>query len=283
MNYHSPSFIEFETGYAPIPAEIVNIEKATEKEKVFTLKLPGNQKLNYLPCQFVMVSVFGFGEAPISICSGPEDNELKLCIRNVGSLTGHIHKMNIGDFIGIRGPYGNGFPVEAIKSKDILLVAGGLGLAPLRSLIRYILANRSEFGKFMLLYGSKKISDRLFTSDIEDWNKLEDIDFHETVDVADQTWEGNIGLITQLFKFIDPDPKNTVGVVVGPPVMYRFVIREMLNKKLHISQIYMDLERRMRCGMGKCGHCQINEIFVCQKGPVFNYAEMIELNLKEAL
>lgn len=275
--------VEYGSQYLPIPAKIAKIETLTENEKLYTLELPDGLPFESRPCQFVMVSLYGFGEAPISIASGPDDRDLVLCIRKVGSLTNKIHELKEGDIVGIRGPYGNGFPVEKLEGKDLLFVAGGLGLAPLRSLIRYVLAHRRDFGEFTLFYGCKTQHDRLFINEIEEWENRDDINFHETVDIGDLNWNKNVGLITSLFKFFDNPSQDTMAFIVGPPVMYRFVIRELLKKGVLLPNIYMDLERRMRCGLGKCGHCQMNAVYVCQDGPVFNYHEMIEQNLREAL
>ena len=268
-------------GFLPTPAKITKVVEATKLEKIFTLEFPDGTKMDHLPCQFVMVSIFGFGEAPISICSGPDDDQFQICVRKVGSLTGKIHELNVGDVIGVRGPYGNGFPVEVLKGKDLLFVAGGLGLAPLRSLIHYVLKHRDQYNRFILLYGSKKPEERLFTNELDDWEQRNDVEFYESVDIADPEWEGNIGLITSLFKVVKIDPEKTLGFMVGPPIMYKFVLKEMQKKKLSDKNIYADLERRMRCGLGKCGHCQMNEVYVCQKGPVFNYSELTQM--KEAL
>lgn len=267
-------FLTMETGYVPVEAKITKITQPTEYEKVFTLDFPHKEHLKFLPCQFVMVSIFGFGEAPISICSSPDDDEFQLCVRKVGSLTNKMHSFEVGDFIGIRGPYGNGFPVEVLEGKDLLFTAGGLGLAPLRSLIRYVLQNREKFGKFTLLYGSRSPQDRLFAEEISEWETSEFVDFHETVDIAEEDWMGNVGLITSLFPMIGIDPEKTIGVIVGPPIMYQFVVREMLKKEITDENIFMSLERRMRCGLGKCGHCQMNGVYVCQEGPVFNYVDV---------
>ncbi len=271
------------SNYIPLIATITNINQLTAHEKLFNISIEGLKQPNHQPGQFYMVSIFGFGEAPISICSSPDDKNIQLCVRKVGSLTSKLHSMNLGDTFGVRGPYGHGFPVNDFKGKDLLLVAGGLGLAPLRSFIRYIFQHRKDFKDFTLLYGSKKPEDRLFTEEINEWSSDKNVRFIETVDIAEPNWNGNIGLITMLFKFIEPDPKKTMALIIGPPVMYRFVIREMLKKNISIHQIYMDLERRMRCGLGKCGHCQLNGVYVCQQGPVFKYSDMIEWNLKEAL
>ncbi len=268
-------------GYVPVVAEIAKIEELTSWEKRFTFKLP--KKIIYKPCQFVMVSIPGFGEAPISITSGPDDPALQLTVRNVGSLTNKIHSLKKGDVIGIRGPFGNGFPVEILEGQDILLVCGGLGLAPLNSLIRYILANRKKFGDFNLLYGCKHPNERLYVKEMEDWKKSKDVEFHETVDIGESGWEGNVGLITSLFPKINPKPYGCVASIVGPPIMYKFVIRELMKKNFNFKQIYVSLERRMRCGLGKCGHCQMNEMYVCQDGPIFCYNDILTDSVKEAL
>ncbi len=275
--------VKLEQDYIPMPAKLISIENITRYEKLYTLNIENGQKIYSKPCQFVMVSLFGFGEAPISICSGPDDDKLQLCVRKVGMLTSRLHELKVGDLIGIRGPYGNGFPVDVLKDKDVLLIGGGLGLAPLRSLIRYTMEHRADFKKLTILYGSQKPTDRLFVNEINQWKTDDNIEYHETVDTADQTWNGNVGVITTLFNHIDPDPNKTIAVIVGPPVMYRFVIHELLDRYFNVKQIYVDLERRMRCGLGKCGHCQMNEVYVCQSGPIFSFNDIVDQNLKEAL
>jgi NAD(P)H-flavin reductase len=192
-----------------------------------------------------------------------------------------MHALKAGDTLGIRGPYGNGFPVEKIAGKDVLFVCAGLGLAPLRSLILYCLENRAQFRRFITLYGVKRPSERLFRDELAAWAKDERMELHETVDRPEEGWAGNVGVITTLFDKIEVDPLETVAVIVGPPVMYKFAVLELLRRGIMESRIYMSLERRMRCGLGKCGHCQMNGIYVCQEGPVFCYSEVKKV--KEAL
>lgn len=267
------------SSFIPIPATIEDVRSLTEKEKLFTIRLDKGQRLSYRPCQFVMVSIFGIGEAPISISSPPsfETDRIELCIRAVGNLTNAIHRLVQRSRIGIRGPFGNGFPIERIAGKDVIVVAGGLGLAPLRSLIKYLLQNREMYGRVILLIGAKRPRDILFTEEVTEWEKSPHMETYITVDVAEPSWSGHVGVITNLFKYIDIDPARTLAAVVGPPIMYGFVARELLAKGLFEGNIYLDLERRMRCGIGKCGHCQINGIYLCQNGPVLSYLEARKL------
>ena len=183
--------------------------------------------------------------------------------------------------MGIRGPYGNGFPLDMLGGKDILFIAGGIGLFPLRSLIQYVIDRRDAYGKVTLLFGARSPSNRLFVDELAEWDKNPDIEFHETVDVGDDTWKGNVGVITKLIPKVEVDPEKTVAIIVGPPVFYRFVIGELKRKGIADENIVMSLERRMKCGVGKCGHCQINGVYVCQEGPVFTLAQ--QRNLREAV
>jgi sulfhydrogenase subunit gamma (sulfur reductase) len=255
----------------------------THIDTVFTMKLPEGVSLGHRPGQFVEVSVFGIGEAPISISSSPSrsNGTFELCVRRVGDVTSAIHKMKVGDSVGIRGPFGRGFPIEKFRGKDMLFAPGGLGLAPLRSLINQVLDERALFGRVILLYGATDPSVLLFKKELDLWAKLKDIEFHVTVDRGNETWTGNVGVITTLFKNFSVYPRNTVAVTVGPPAMYRFVLMEFLSKGIPEGNIYFSLERRMKCGIGKCGHCQINQVYACQCGPVFPYSEI--RGLEEAL
>ena len=217
-------------------------------------------------------------EAPISISSPPtQTDSFELCVRNVGVLTNEMHKLDAGDRIGIRGPYGNGFDVSEFEGKDIIYVAGGLGLAPLRSLIKLTLdeSRRKDFGRITILYGAKNPTELLFADELVEWTEREDIECFVTVDRPDEAWRGHSGVITTLFKKLSTiDPKNTIVPIVGPPVMYKFAILEAFTLGVSESQIKLSLERRMKCGVGKCGHCQINGIYVCKEGPVFSYAQI---------
>ena len=264
--------------YQPTLAEMVKIERLTKTEKLFTLHLEGGRDLGHRAGQFVEVSVFGIGEAPISVTSSPSRNGVfELCVRQAGDVTGALHRMAPGSTVGIRGPFGNGFPIEQMRGKDLLFAPGGLGLPPLRSLINQVLDERESFGRVIILYGAKNPSELLFKDDLAKWEARDDVELHVTVDRADESWTGNVGVITTLFPKITVTPRSTVAVTVGPPVMYRFVLMELLGKGIQDGSIFLSLERRMKCGLGKCGHCQINNVYVCQKGPVFSYAQLKEL------
>lgn len=269
--------------YVPEMARLAEVRPMTELEKYFKIELPNDRNLGHDPGQFVMLSIPGVGEAPISISSSPSrsNGSFELCVRNVGDVTGALHRMEPGQLVGIRGPYGHGFPIERMRGRDMLFAPGGLGLAPLRSLINQVLDERGTFGRVMILYGAKRPAELLFRDELDEWAARDDVEFHVTVDRADEDWEGNVGVITTLFPKITVDPRNTVAVTCGPPIMYRFVLMEMLGKGLSESQIYLSLERRMKCGVGKCGHCQINDLYCCQEGPVFTYAQI--KNVPEAL
>jgi sulfite reductase subunit B len=272
-----------ESVYLPTMARLVKTEQMTELEKLFTLELPEGAHLGNEPGQFVEVSLFGIGEAPISISSSPSrsNGTFEMCVRNVGDLTNAMHNLEPGALLGIRGPFGNPFPIDKMKGRDVLFVAGGLGLPPLRSLINQVLDERGFFGRVIILYGTNEPSRILFRDELAEWAGRDDVEFHMTVDRGDETWQGNIGVITTLFPKITINPRNTVATVVGPPIMYRFVLMELLGKGIPETQIYLSLERRMKCGVGKCGHCQINELYCCQDGPVFRYADI--KGLEEAL
>ena len=268
--------------YAPRLAELLKVDELTPREKAFEFKLKDGKELGQQPGQFVEVSVMGIGEAPISVSSSPTRNGIfQLAIRNVGDVTNALHNLEKGVTVGIRGPFGNGFPLQALEGKDVLLIAGGIGLFPLRSLIQYTLDRRSSFGKATLLFGSRAPAERLFLDELAAWSRSPEIEFHETVDRGDESWQGNVGVITTLIPKVDIDPRKTMAVVVGPPIMYRFVIVELKKRELPDENIIMSLERRMKCGVGKCGHCQINNVYVCQEGPVFTLAQL--RNLREAV
>jgi NAD(P)H-flavin reductase len=172
---------------------------------------------------------------------------------------------------------GNGFPVEEFKGNDVLIVAGGIGLCPTRSMIKYILDKREDFKRFLLFFGTKTPADQLFQEDLEDWRIADGMEYLEIVDNADGDWKGKVGVITQLFKDIETLSPDTKVIICGPPVMYKFVIKELEAFNIPLENIYVDLERRMKCGVGKCGHCQINDTYVCIDGPVFKFSDIKEL------
>lgn len=265
-----------ESIYLPQPARIVNVRQMTALEKLFTLELQGGLSLGHAPGQFLEVSALGVGEAPISISSSPSrsNGTFELCVRRAGDVTGALHRMQAGQVIGVRGPFGHGFPVERFQGKDILFASGGLGLAPARSLINQVLDERGKYGRVIILYGAKHPSELLFIDELAQWHGRDDVEVHLSVDRPAEGWTGNVGVITTLFPQVQVYARNTVAVVVGPPAMYRFVLMELLGKGILEGNIWLSLERRMKCGVGKCGHCQMNHIYTCQSGPVFSYAEI---------
>jgi len=264
------------TIYLPEPVRIAKVEEITETEKIFTLEFESGRPLGHEPGQFVEVSVLGVGEAPISISSSPSrsNGSFELCIRRAGDLTNVIHGKKVGDKLGIRGPFGRGFPLDKFHGKDILFVPGGLGLAPARSVINQVLDNRGKYGRVIILYGARNPDLLLFKDELKVWEERDDVELHVTVDRPDDNWAGNVGVVTTLFSKISVYPRNTVAITIGPPIIYRFVIMELLGKGIPEPNIWLSLERRMKCGVGKCGHCQINDLYACQSGPSFSYAEI---------
>lgn len=270
--------------YVPEVANIIKKERMTELETFYDVQLPGGRDLGHEPGQFVEVSIFGIGEAPISISSSHlKKGSFEMVVRRVGNVTQAFERLNEGDKIGIRGPFGQGFKTEEFEGKDIVIIAGGIGLVPLRSLINTIIDSRErkKYGRIIILYGSKTKEEFLFREELKTWEQREDIEYHVTVDRKTAGWNGKVGVITTLIPDLKLDLHRTVAAVCGPPVMYKFVILSLRSKGLKDNQIYVSLERKMKCGVGKCGHCQINNIYVCQEGPVFNYAYIEDL--KEAI
>jgi len=260
--------------YLPRMGRIVAAEQMTETERFFRIEMDGDP-LRYEPGQFVGVTVFGVGEAPISICSSPTQGDaFELTVRSVGLVTNALKKFEKGDRLGIRGPFGNHFDYEAMRGQDVLFVAGGLGLAPTRSLIRYCLDKRSDFGKVTILVGAREPSLLLFRQELQEWVERSDADTRVTVDRRDKDWKGDVGVITRLFRHIEIDPARTYALIVGPPVMFKFAVLEALASGVPEHRIICSLERHMKCGVGKCGHCQIRGIYVCREGPVFTYEQV---------
>jgi sulfite reductase subunit B len=265
--------------YLPRPATLKKVEQLTPSESYFEIELDDGRPLGHEPGQFVEVSIMGYGEAPISVSSAPDGSTFELVVRKVGDVTTRLHAMNPGDKVGIRGPFGKGFDTEGLKGKDLLFIGGGLGIVPMRSLVNHVLNHRQEYGEVTILYGCKEPCELLFRDEVEQWDNREDVNHLLSADRCPEgeCWEGEIGLITCLIPKVTFDPLSTMAIVVGPPIMYRFVIRDLLERGLPADHIIVSLERRMKCGVGKCGHCQVNGIYVCKDGPVFNYADIKDL------
>jgi sulfite reductase subunit B len=274
-----PSVIPVSSPYAPRLAKIAETKPFTEKESFYRFEFPDGQGIDYKAGQFMEVSVFGIGEAPISICSAPGNRpDLEMCVRNVGDVTRVLHGLKAGETVGLRGPFGNGFDMDSVAGMDLLFVAGGLGLAPCRSFILAALNDRKKFGHVSILYGARTPADMLYAEDLKLWAQRKDCEFLLTVDRGDANWKGNTGVITTLFrKMTRTDPAKTAAFIIGPPIMFKFAVLEALAMGLRKANIYCSLERRMKCGLGKCGHCQIRNVYVCQEGPIFSYAEVMRL------
>jgi NAD(P)H-flavin reductase len=255
----------------------VSITDLTPQEKLFRVELPDGADLDHRPGQFVQVSILGLGEAPISVASSPTRRGFfELGVRRAGTLTGAMHRLKEGDAIGIRGPFGRPFDLEGMRGKDLLLISGGCGLAPMRSLIQYAQDRPGDFGLVTILYGAKSPEDMLFKDEIRAWEASERYACAATVDDVPEgsCHDGPVGQVTRLIPPLRIDPESTVAAVVGPPAMYRCVIDELKEKGLTEDRIAVSLERQMRCGVGKCGHCTIEHLYCCLDGPVFWLSEV---------
>jgi len=266
-------------------AEITNVIRLTEMEKLFHLRIVDDadrERFRFLPGQFVMVELPGYGEVPISISSSTSNKGfLELCIRKAGTVTNALHRARRGAKVGLRGPFGTHFPLERMKGHSILLIAGGLGLAPLRAPIYYVTENRVEFRDVHILYGTKSPDQLLFDYQYESWRRIDDVNIEIIVEEPDDSWNGPVGLITELLDNVNVDPNETYAIVCGPPVMFKFVCRRLSQMGIPMDRMFVSLERRMHCGMGKCCRCNVGDTYTCTEGPVFDYWSVI--NLKEAI
>ena len=264
---------------------IINVVELTDMEKLLHLKIidPAEAELfSFLPGQFIMLELPGFGEIPLSLsCSTSRKGFIGVCVRKAGKVTNMLHKANCGVKVGVRGPFGTYFPMEKMVDHNILLIAGGLGLAPLRSPIYWINEHRSDYKDVAILYGTKNPSQILFKYQFDMWSDIYKYDMHLIVDEPDEQWEGKVGLITELFKDIAIDPQNTYAIVCGPPIMFKFVCSHLNQIGVPMNRMFVDLERRMHCGMGKCCRCMVGSTFTCVDGPVMDYWTV--MNLKEAI
>jgi NAD(P)H-flavin reductase len=266
-------------------AEISNIIHLTEMEKLFHIRILSDEermRFSFLPGQFVMLEVPGYGEVPISISSSPTNKGyIELCIRRAGTVTGILHKAKRGAKVGLRGPFGTHFPLLKMKGHNVLLIAGGLGLAPLRAPIFYVTENRSDYKEVHILYGTKDPSQLLFDYQYEQWRRIDGVNLSIIVEKPDASWRGDVGLITKLLDAMTIAPRETFAIVCGPPVMFKFVCNQLSRIGVPMNRMFVSLERRMHCGMGKCCRCNIGSTYTCVDGPVFDYWSV--MNLKEAI
>ena len=266
-------------------SQIVAAIPLTDQEKLFHIQIcdrAERESFSFLPGQFVMLELPGCGEVAISISGSSSNHEfLELCIRKVGKVTGMLHRLEAGAFVGIRGPFGTHFPMEEMAGANMLLIAGGLGIVPLRSPIYWANEHRRDFKDITILYGARNPSQILFDYQVEEWRRIYGLRMLTIVEQPDETWKGPVGMITDLFSQIPIDPDETFAIVCGPPVMFKFVCTHLSNLGLPRQRMFVSLERRMHCGMGKCCRCNVGSTFTCLDGPVFDYWTV--MNLKEAI
>ncbi|NIP42252.1 MAG: Ni/Fe hydrogenase subunit gamma [candidate division Zixibacteria bacterium] len=238
----------------------------------------GPRKFNFLPGQFNMLYVFGVGEVPISISGDPTNPEILVhTTRAVGNVTKAMDSLKSGHTIGVRGPLGTSWPVIEAEGNDVVLVAGGIGLAPLRPVMYHLLAHREHYGKIVLLYGTRTPDDILFKKELEKWRSRLDLEIHITVDRGTGSWRGNVGVVTNLIGRAPFDHLNCTAMVCGPEIMMRFSALGLQKRGVEPGDIWVSMERNMKCGIGLCGHCQMGPLFVCKDGPVFRYSEIKEI------
>ncbi len=282
VEVEAPNPVLTDNPYLPEAARIVRIYKLAERHHLFTLRFLDDRlahNFTHKPGQFVMLSVPGTGEAPISISSSPtRQGVVELCVRQTGRVTDALYRLKTNDIVGVRGPYGNGYPVETLAGHDLLMAAGGLGMAPLRSLLWYALDRRDQFNNITLMYGSKLPAEMLFRDELTALVGRSDIKCLLTVDADPAgTWTNYVGRLPSLFDHAQLDPARTHAAICGPPVVYKFVLQKLLERGFPKDHILMSLERRMKCGVGKCGHCCIGHKYTCLHGPIFTYWDAINL------
>jgi NAD(P)H-flavin reductase len=258
-----------------MPSPYVVCQVAKETPDTFTLTLEpegGEDRDGFRPGQFSMLWVFGVGELPISISGNSADRDrLVYTVRSVGQATKALVGCRTGDGVGVRGPYGVSWPVEAARGRDVIVVAGGIGLAPLRPVIYSVLGNRKDYGRLVVLYGARSPHDLLYRKELAAWSRQHEAQVLVTVDYGGLSWRGHVGVVTTLFKYARFQAANSVAMICGPEIMMRFVARELEVRGLSRQDIYLSMERNMKCGVGLCGHCQYGPHFVCRDGPVFRY------------
>jgi NAD(P)H-flavin reductase len=267
------------------PAPFVVQQNSRETGDTFTLHLgpaDGRKAHSFLPGQFNMLYVFGVGEAPISISGHPAKPEVLVhTVRAVGSVTRAMQKLTKGQTVGVRGPFGTAWPVEQAQGHDIVIVAGGIGLAPLRPVLYHVLLHRGQYGRVVLLYGARTPRDLLFARELREWRSRFDMEVEVTVDRATAEWQGSVGVVTRLIGRSPFDPASAVAFVCGPEVMIRFTIMALQGRGVTDPNIFLSMERNMKCAIGLCGHCQFGNAFVCKDGPVFRYDRLPFFGLRE--
>lgn len=257
-------------------ARVVAVDRETHDTFTLTVTAANGEPLEpFQPGQFSMLYVFGVGELPISISGDPADAErLVYTVRSVGQATHALVSRKPGDVIGVRGPFGTSWPVKEARGKDVLIVAGGIGLAPLRPVIYHVLRNRDDYVRLIVLYGARSPRDLLYRKQLAEWGRAPDTQVLVTVDYGGLSWRGHVGVVTTLFRQLRLHPAETAAFICGPEIMMRYVIRMLEARGVSPNDIHLSMERNMKCGAGFCGHCQLGPYFVCKDGPVFSYRQI---------
>ncbi|MEN6474083.1 MAG: FAD/NAD(P)-binding protein [Syntrophaceae bacterium] len=271
--------------YVPIPVEVVKIITEVDTKDIKTFRFgfvnkEDEEKFAYIPGQFAELSIFGKGESPIGIASSPtQKGYIEFTVQKAGVVTSALHEMEEGTLMGVRGPLGNSWPLEYLEGKDIVVVGGGFAFTTLRSLINYMLHddNRKRFGKITCIYGARTPGLLIYKEELEAWGKRDDINLNVTVDKGDATWKGREGFVPTVCKEVAPSSENAVAVICGPPIMIRFTLPVFFDLGFSKDNIITSLEMRMKCGIGKCGRCNVGHKYVCKDGPVFSLAELDKL------
>jgi sulfhydrogenase subunit gamma (sulfur reductase) len=261
----------------PGPAVIKQIVDESKDVKSFVLEMREGGMMDAVPGQFVEVSIQGIGEATFAVSRLVKSKkQFIVSVKRLGHLTKMLHRSAEGNLVGVRGPYGNSFPVNDWKGKDIVIIGGGIGLAPLRPVIDHIVSHREEYGHLDIIFGARSPQDILFKEDLETWQETKDLTLYTTIDIPHEGWEGRVGLIPAVVRDVNINPDNRIAVICGPPVMIRFTVAAMQDLGWPAESIYTTLEMKMQCGIGQCGRCNIGEKFICKDGPVFRLDEIPE-------
>jgi NAD(P)H-flavin reductase len=260
--------------YEPVRATLKDIITETANIKTFVLEFE-DKGFAFRAGQFIELTVPGVGEAPFTPSSDPQiKGRIDVTIMKAGRTTNILHSMQPGDEVGVRGPYGKGYPLDQFKNKDILIVGGGVGLAPLRSLLFALFSDIGNYNKVLLRYGARTSADIVYKDAIPSWSAKEKVDILTTVDVGDPSWNGNVGLVTTVLGGLPLDMNKAIAIVCGPPIMMKFVTLKLLDLGFKPQDVYLSMEKNMSCGLGKCGHCRIGRYYTCKDGPVFTYGEL---------
>ncbi|MFC1809169.1 FAD/NAD(P)-binding protein [Candidatus Omnitrophota bacterium] len=259
--------------YRSIEAEVIDV--ITETPTITTIRFKPKEPITFKTGQYIEMTIPGVGEAPFTPSSQPSIKDMmEVSVMKTGKVTGKIHELQKGDIIGVRGPLGNGYPLDKFKGKEVLVVGGGCGFAPLRSLMYEFFEMSGELKKLFFRGGCKNPSELLYREEMKEWGKRKDLNLELTVDKGDASWKGNVGVVTTILDDVKMDYKNGIGVVCGPPIAMKFSTIKLLEMGFKEDNIYLSMEKNMSCGIGKCGHCRLGTYYSCKDGPVFTYAQI---------